>query len=50
LTYLGFAMRILTTGGGGGSLAISALRALVIILRFITAAADMFGNLGIRIL
>jgi hypothetical protein len=48
MVYLGLAIRILTTGAGGGSLAISALAALVMILRFITAAADKFGNLGIR--
>jgi hypothetical protein len=42
-----FAIRILTTGGGGGSLALSALWANVMAARFLTAAADISGSLGI---
>jgi hypothetical protein len=44
----GFAIRILTTWTGGGSLAFSALRAKVRAWRFLTAAADISGSLGIR--
>jgi hypothetical protein len=45
--YRGFAIRIFTTGAGGGSLALSSSAALVMALRLLTAAADMSGNLGI---
>ena len=45
--YRGFAIRIFTTGAGGGSLALSISAALVMALRLFTAAADISGNLGI---
>lgn len=45
----GFAIRILTTWTGGGSFAFSALRAKVRTWRFLTAAADISGSLGIRV-
>jgi len=43
-------MRTLTTGTGAGSFALSAFWIFVIILRFMTAAEDIFGSLGIIVL